>query len=109
LHVGQRSRQVIHAGVVVSPCDVDLGVVRLFLREQVQMFLRVSELAAQDQQVGYVQVRGILVWLQLDGGRQFLEGGRPLLQLHRRQRHLVVGVGETRIQLNGVLELNRRF
>ena len=109
LQVRQRGRGVIHASVVVGPRDVDVGVVGLLIHEQIEMLLGVIELTTEDQQIGHVKVRGILVGLELDGGRQFLIGGRPLLQLHRCQRHLVVGVGETRINLNGVLELNLRF
>ncbi len=95
LHVRQRGGGVIGGGVIVGPCDVDVGVVGLFLREQVQVLLRVVELTTQDQQVGHVKVRRVLVRLDLYGRQQFLVGGGPLLQLHCRQCQLVVSVGET--------------
>src|SRR5208282_2290718 len=109
LQVRQRSRGVIHTGVVVGTCDVDVGIVGLFLHEHIEMLLRVIELMAKDQQVGQVKTRGVLVRLDFDGLRQFLVGGWPLLQFERRQSQLVVGVGKTRINLNRILELNRGF
>jgi len=44
LHVRQRRGGVIGGGVVVRSRDVDVGIVGLFLGEQVEMLLRVTEL-----------------------------------------------------------------
>src|SRR5208337_5184814 len=73
LHVRQRRGGVIRTGVVVRPCDINVGVVGLFLLEQVEMLLRVIELPAEDQQVSHVKVRGILVGLELNGSGQLLK------------------------------------
>ena len=64
--------------IVVGAREVDLGIVGLLLHEQVQMFLGVSELPAEDQQVGHVQVRGVLIGLDFDGFRQLLIGGSAI-------------------------------
>jgi len=67
LHVGEGRGGVVSGRIVAGARQVDLGVVGLFLDEQVEMFPGFREATAEDQEVGHVQVGGVLIGLDFDG------------------------------------------
>ncbi len=107
---GHGRRRVLCGRVIVSGLrNVNVGIVRLILKQQVELLLRRGKLAPGNQQLGHFQMRSIMVGIDLHGCLKFLEGARPLLEFERRQRHPVVRFRKARVHLDRILVLNGCF
>ena len=66
------------------------------------MNLRLLQIAAGDEQVRQIHVRGIVVGIQFSGARKFLIGAIPVVQFEIGFPELVVGLGKAGIYLDGI-------
>ena len=109
LHLLQRDSEILLSGVEIGQRDVNFGIVGLPDDQQISVLLGLLQVATCDQQVGEIDVGLIILGFNFNRTRQLLIRASPLLQLQIGLRQLIVSLGETRVHLDRVAELDSGF
>src|SRR5580704_16516540 len=86
-----------------------LGVIGIFLKKQIDVFLGLFGLTVGNQQVRNVNVGLIVVRLQFESAAEFLVGVQPVLQFEVGLSQLIMTFGIARIDLYRIAKLNGGF
>src|SRR6516162_3631850 len=85
---------------------VSVGVARLFLLEHLGVFACPTQLPVGDEEISNVDVRFVVIGVNLERATEFGVGLAPFLQHQIALGQLVVGGGKVCVHVGGVAELN---
>src|SRR5580692_1542671 len=109
LHLRDRLGKIRLRGQQRAGEKISSGIVWLFLQKKIGLFLRQIQSAGGDQELGEIEVRGVVVGLQLEDALKFFIGVRPVRDFDVGPPKAVVSVGIVGIEFDGVHKLDRRF